>query len=1042
MLNRWLRTTNRFISVTAAALLIAACGGGGGTGGGGFLGNEGAQQIDAVIAIAATNAAGDVDNQLSGSNPLSIEVTLERSNGDPIANAVVELGATVGTVSPDNGSALTDANGVAVFEVTFDGTEGAGTLTATYTESAQSVDVSLSIQAAAGASAYLLDLATTGPSGNVTQRFSSTDPLTVTITLFSVEGAIKTPVTNEIITLVSSIGTVDPSNGSALTDDSGLATFLIEAQTDLGAGVITATYEPSIDAAGTASEVFSRSLNIEAKAADSTIGSFSLDLELLNAAGNTTTEIAAEAPVTARVTLTTTSATAAVESRIINLTSDIATIDPANGSTLTNAAGVAEFTLTASSTLGAGTVTASFATDNASLIETAVLESVSAELDTALSIVILGADGNASNTLKEDNPLTVRVSIVDLDGAIQNVDDEIITLATDLGTVAPANGSALTDDGVVEFTLEFNGTVGAGAVTATYVTAQGDLQLTENLEAQTDADSLFVLSMSRSTGSLTPSNPVTVTVNLRSGSASGPAVAGELVSLTSQISDITPSNGSAITNASGNATFTLQYNGVDGAGVVTASYTSAEGNTFSNSLNVTSSQGTPLYSLAITKPASGSSFDEDGVDVEVNLTADATSSVQSQVIALATTVGAISPSNGQALTDSDGNANFRLIGDGTTGAGLLTATFTDADGNIYEDVTSVSMEAKDQPVKELRLLFVSAAPTTIAIKGSGGGAGTQETTIVSYQMLDSEGVGVADVEVRFTLTTNLGGILVNGKDTAKFVVTDTTDAQGFVRAVVQSGTLPTPVRVKACLTADCNDPLVLSDTLTIAVGVPVASRYNIYKSPTIACTGATDTAGTVCTLEIAAFDRTGSPVVDGTVANVVSSCGGVGQSGGDGSTGSCVFGAESFGRCIVEWVAPENMFSPTVCPDPDIDPDTDAPIPIHVRVLAYTLGEEDFIDKNGDGYFTSDKIDPDKHEFQPDKDDKGEAFLDLNDDDKLEAPESFFVDWNNSGMREPNTGLKSDPSSTLYNGTACVTNVGTDCSNELIYVYDVADPTQ
>jgi hypothetical protein len=124
MLNRWLRTTIRFISITIVGLLVVACGGGGGTGGGGFLGNEGADQIDAVIAITATNAAGDADNQLSGSNPLSIEVTLQRSNGDPIANAVVELGATVGTVSPDNGSALTDANGVAVFEVTFDGTKG------------------------------------------------------------------------------------------------------------------------------------------------------------------------------------------------------------------------------------------------------------------------------------------------------------------------------------------------------------------------------------------------------------------------------------------------------------------------------------------------------------------------------------------------------------------------------------------------------------------------------------------------------------------------------------------------------------------------------------------------------------------------------------------------------------------------------------------------------------------------------------------------------------------------------------------------------
>ena len=461
MLNRWLRTTTRVISFITAGLIISACGGGGGSGGGGFLGNEGADQLDAVIAMTATNAAGDTDNQLSRSNPLTIQVSLQRANGDPIANAVVELGATVGTVSPDNSSALTDANGVAVFEVTYDGTEGAGTLTATYTEAAQSVDVSLSIQALAGAPAYLLDLATTDPSGNVTQRFSSADPLTVTITLYSVEGVIKTPVANEIIALESSIGTVDPSNGSALTDDSGQATFLIQAQSDLGAGMITATYSPPIDAAGTAGEIFSRSQNVEAETATPIVGSFNLDLELLNGGGNLTTELNAEAPVTARVTLTTTSDTAAVESRIINLSSDIATVDPANGSTLTNSAGVAEFTLTAAGTLGAGTVIASFANEDISLIETAVLEAVSAESTIGLTLAVLDSDGDAKNILKKDSPLTVRVSIVDLEGAIKDVDDEIINLASNLGTVAPANGSSLTENGVAEFTLEFNGTVGA-----------------------------------------------------------------------------------------------------------------------------------------------------------------------------------------------------------------------------------------------------------------------------------------------------------------------------------------------------------------------------------------------------------------------------------------------------------------------------------------------------------------------------------------------------------------------------------------------------
>jgi hypothetical protein len=1043
MLNRWLRTTTRVISFITAGLIISACGGGGGSGGGGFLGNEGADQLDAVIAMTATNAAGDTDNQLSRSNPLTIEVTLQRANGDPIASAVVELGATVGTVSPDNSSALTDANGVAVFEVTYDGTEGAGTLTATYTEAAQSVDVSLSIQALAGAPAYLLDLATTDPSGNATQRFSSADPLTVTITLYSVEGVIKTPVANEIIALESSIGTVDPSNGSALTDDSGRATFLIQAQADPGAGTITATYSPPIDAAGTADEIFSRSQNVEAETATPIVGSFNLDLELLNGGGNLTTELNAEAPVTARVTLTTTSDTAAVESRIINLSSDIATVDPANGSTLTNSAGVAEFTLTAAGTLGAGTVIASFANEDVSLIETAVLEAVSAESTTGLTLVILDSDGDAKNILKKDSPLTVRVSIVDLEGAIKDVDDEIINLASSLGTVAPANGSSLTENGVAEFTLEFNGTVGAGTVTATYATAQGDLQLTENLEAQTDGNSLYVLSMSRSAGSLTPSNPITVTVNLRSGSASGPTVAGELISLTSQISNLFPSNGSVVTDASGNATFTLQYNGVNGAGTITASYTSQEGNSFSNSLNVTASEGTPQYTVDI-QQASGTQFDEAGVAITAKVTGSS-GTVGNLVVALASTVGVIEPNNGLDLTNGSGIAAFTLLGDGTTGAGTVTASLTDSDGNTYTDSISVYMFSSGPIVAPpSKMVFVSASPETVALKGSGGGTGLSEQALVTFKVTDSTGAAVPGQTVSFTLSTDLGGVALDAASA-------TTDAAGNAVAVVNSGALPTPVRVTATL----GDLIVLSDTLNVSSGLPVASRFSIYvAAQTSPCTSTPTNPGDCTTLQISGFDRFGNPVVDGTVVNVVTNCGGVGQDGAT-STGSCVFGTDSFGRCDVTWVAPEGWITSTTgspTPDPSPTPDTSGKCGTGVpsRVLAYTLGEEDFSDSDGDAYFSQGNTNTEE----------AEPYLDKNGDRDFDSGE-FFVDWNKNGQYDqPNTSVTPLPSgqapaNALYNGTACVEGKGAtppaistppaetdDCTSQLIYVWDdvLVDP--
>ena len=166
-------------------------------------------------------------------------------------------------------------------------------------------------------------------------------------------------------------------------------------------------------------------------------------------------------------------------------------------------------------------------------------------LESDLSILIFDSAGNASNVLTYESPLTIRVTITDRDGNSIDVDDAIIELSSDIGKISPANGQALTDDGVAEFTLQFDGTVGAGVVTAVYSTEQGTVEQTANIEAQTDGESVYVISMTRSSGSVTPINPVTVTVNLRSGEAGGPVVAGELITLTSTISDIAPSNGAS-----------------------------------------------------------------------------------------------------------------------------------------------------------------------------------------------------------------------------------------------------------------------------------------------------------------------------------------------------------------------------------------------------------------------------------------------------------------------------------------------------------------
>ena len=862
--------------------------------------------------------------------------------------------------------------------------------------------------------AYLVELETTDGSGTATKRFTSQDPLTVTVSLFEVDGEVLTPVVDEIINLESSLGSVDPSNGSTLTDANGQAIFLLTAgENEIGAGTVTATFNSEDE------ETFTRSQNIEALPATSG-GSTSLALELFDAAGNATTRITPDEPVTARVTLSSQVENFGVANRIVSLESGIATVSPDNGSTLTNDEGVAEFLLTFGGTLGAGTVTASFSTADLSLLATTVLESTSLELEQGLTLTLLDASGNASNTLTESSPLTVQVALTDAEGTVQDIDDEIITLSSDLGSISPDNGSALTDNGIAEFTLRFDGSVGAGEVKATYETEQGTLEQTATIESQAEGVSNYVLSISRSGGAVTPTNPVTVTVNLRADSASGPAVAGELVSLSSDVTDVSPGNGTVVTNSSGNATFTLGFNGTEGAGVVEASYTSEEGNTFSNSINVTASQGTPLYSLDI-QQASGTQFDETGVAISVRLTSSS-GSVANQVVALSTEVGLIEPDNKQDLTDALGNAGFTLTGDGSTGAGVVTASFTDADGNVYEDSISVYMFTSGTGgggTDPSKMTFVSADPETIALRGSGGGTGLSEQSVVTFKITDSSDVGVPGQVVTFNLSTSLGGVSFD-RDSAVTQTTGTTDANGEVIVTVYSGTLPTPVRV----TATFGDFIVLSDTLNVSSGIPVANRFNLYRS-SAACSGATSVAGSECPIQIAAFDRFGNPVVDGTVVNVVTNCGGVGQDSAS-TPGSCVFGSDGFGRCEVQWVAPEGMQGANTCPDGS-----------PVQVMGYTLGEESFDDADADGYFSA------GNPFT----DLGEPFLD--EDGMGYNPPDFFVDWNSTGVREGNTGNKSDAASTLYNGTACDENQGnpapvpgTDCSKELIFVFDTVDPTQ
>lgn len=266
--------------------------------------------------------------------------------------------------------------------------------------------------------------------------------------------------------------------------------------------------------------------------------------------------------------------------------------------------------------------------------------------------------------------------------------------------------------------------------------------------------------------------------------------------------------------------------------------------------------------------------------------------------------------------------------------------------------------------------FVSATPSIINLKGTGG----QETSEVSFKVVDTGGGALGGQQVSLTLsTTSVGVTFADGKTET----TATTTTEGLVKAVVKAGAVSTPVRVMASVKASDSSTLATqSSQLTVTTGVPdqegfslSATKYNI--------DGKVDGAKSV--LKVTLVDHFKNPPLP-TVVNFTSEAGKINGA----ASGSCT--TDSEGICTV-------TFTNTA---------TQEPIDGRVTVLAYALGEESFTDLNGNGLA-----------------DKGEM-IDLN--GSSTDTTSAYVDYNESGgydsTTEPSIGTYVAKDG-LYGGSLC-----------------------
>jgi len=222
------------------------------------------------------------------------------------------------------------------------------------------------------------------------------------------------------------------------------------------------------------------------------------------------------------------------------------------------------------------------------------------------------------------------------------------------------------------------------------------------------------------------------------------------------------------------------------------------------------------------------------------------------------------------------------------------------------------------PALAANMVFSSA---TVPLMVSSTATGGVKQSTLKFQVLDSSGAGMSGQSVDMALgsTTSAAGVTfsVGGTATTAMQIV-TTDGSGYASVTVSSGGLPTPVVVTATLASNAT---VQASSSGVAVTSGRATQNAASLSASKLSIDGYDYDGQQTILTMRVADRQGNPVPAGSIVNFVTGYGSV--------QGTCAL--DNASACSVTYtsqgIRPANG---------------------RVAILAYTDGEESFVDLNGD----------------------------------------------------------------------------------------------
>jgi hypothetical protein len=719
-------------------VLLIALSGCGGSGDGGLSRTETPESGESDTPTITLELAID-DIAVQNAKPGLVTATL-KDNGTNLSGKVVTFTSTLGILDPLSGTALTNENGQATIQVHAGTIEGAGEITASY----------------GGVNSSALGFTSAGDGGtfagkviNITSsNLSITAQTPATLSATITDGGV--PVIGEVVTFTSTLGVLDPVSGTSLTGSNGLATIILGAGTQKGAGLVTVT---------TASGEYN------------TLG-FSTEGDGTEAGGNVlsitnftnSTSISNLTP--ASITIHYEAADGSdLSNEVVTFTTTLGLLNPVTGTVLTNSTGDATITLSAGTVKGAGVLTA---TSSAGDVVTQGFFSEGDASETSGNALTITSFTN-STSISNANPASITIHYEEADGS--DLSNEVVTFTSTLGLLDPITGTVLTNaSGDATITLSAGTIRGAGVLTAT--SSSGDIVtqgfFSEGDASESNGNSLTITSFSNST-SITDATPASITIHYEA--ANGNDLSNEVVTFTSTLGILDPVTGTVLTNSTGDATIQLSAGTLRGAGVLTATSSSgdavsqgffSEGDSSEEGGNVlTITNFTNSTSVSNATPAS----------ITIHFESANGTNLSNEVITFTSTLGVLNPETGTVLTNSDGNATIALSAGAVRGAGVLTATsrtgdvvtrgffsegdsvgsgvnislvLTDKNGNEVDQISSISpgkITATVTGVNKAVIVSFTTDIGTIPIQSAIAASGTGYVATVDLLAENSLGAG-------------------------------------------------------------------------------------------------------------------------------------------------------------------------------------------------------------------------------------------------------------------------------------------------------------